>query len=152
MAAHSSTLAGNSHGWRSMVGYSPWDRKESDTTKWLYFFTFTACPNANPRASCVTSVDTYMCENRSLFSSVFKLPFSVKIQQSIHSFKHSSMKSASPTIVKSAWQVGCLQKKPIHSSWWVKIRHFSISRVEVFPFCLHLMYSSIVCAITMVRK
>ena len=27
-----------------------------------------------------------MCENRSLFSSVFKLPFSVKIQQSIHSF------------------------------------------------------------------
>ena len=25
----------NSHGWRSLVGYSPWDRKESDTTERL---------------------------------------------------------------------------------------------------------------------
>ena len=28
---------GKSHGWRSLVGYSPWDRKESDTTEWLNF-------------------------------------------------------------------------------------------------------------------
>ena len=29
------------HGWRSLVGYSPWGRKESDTTEWLHFsFTF----------------------------------------------------------------------------------------------------------------
>ena len=26
-------LAGESHGWRSLVGYSPWGRKESDMTK-----------------------------------------------------------------------------------------------------------------------
>ena len=26
-----------SHGWRSMVGYSPWGRKESDTTERLHF-------------------------------------------------------------------------------------------------------------------
>ena len=26
-------LAGESHGQRSLVGYSPWDHKESDTTK-----------------------------------------------------------------------------------------------------------------------
>ena len=26
-----------SHGWRSMVGYSPWDHKESDTTERLHF-------------------------------------------------------------------------------------------------------------------
>ena len=33
MATHSSTLLpGQSHGWRSLVGYSPWVRKESDTT------------------------------------------------------------------------------------------------------------------------
>ena len=25
------------HGWRSLVGYSPWSRKESDTTERLYF-------------------------------------------------------------------------------------------------------------------
>ena len=33
MARHSSTLAGKIHGWRSLVGCSPWDRKESDTTE-----------------------------------------------------------------------------------------------------------------------
>ena len=28
-------LPGKSHGWRSLVGYSPWDHKESDSTEWL---------------------------------------------------------------------------------------------------------------------
>ena len=35
MATHSSTLAWKSHGQRSLVGYSPWDRKELDTTERL---------------------------------------------------------------------------------------------------------------------
>ena len=30
-------LPGKSHGWRSLVGYSPWGCKESDTTEWLHF-------------------------------------------------------------------------------------------------------------------
>ena len=30
-------LPGKSHGWRSLVGYSPWGRWESDTTKRLHF-------------------------------------------------------------------------------------------------------------------
>ena len=30
-------LPGKSHGWRSLVGYSPWGRKESDTTERLHF-------------------------------------------------------------------------------------------------------------------
>ena len=33
-------LPGKSHGWRSLVGCSPWGRWESDTTKWLPTFTF----------------------------------------------------------------------------------------------------------------
>ena len=28
-------LPGNSHGWRSLAGYSPWDHEESEMTKWL---------------------------------------------------------------------------------------------------------------------
>ena len=31
-------LPGKSHGWRSMVGYSPWGCKELDTTERLHFF------------------------------------------------------------------------------------------------------------------
>ena len=30
-------LPGKSHGWRSLAGYSPWGRKESDTTERLHF-------------------------------------------------------------------------------------------------------------------
>ena len=39
MAPHSSGvfLPGKSHGRRSLVGYSPWRRKESDTTEQLHF-------------------------------------------------------------------------------------------------------------------
>ena len=32
MATHSSVLAGESHGQRGLLGYSPWGRMESDTT------------------------------------------------------------------------------------------------------------------------
>ena len=37
MAIHTSTLPGKSHGQRSLVGYSPWGRKESDMTERLHF-------------------------------------------------------------------------------------------------------------------
>ena len=30
-------LPGESHRWRSLVGYSPWGSKESDTTEWHHF-------------------------------------------------------------------------------------------------------------------
>ena len=33
MATHSLLLPGESHGGRSLVGYSPWGRKESETTE-----------------------------------------------------------------------------------------------------------------------
>ena len=35
MAIHSSILAGEFHGQRSLVGYSPWDRKELDMIEQL---------------------------------------------------------------------------------------------------------------------
>ena len=37
MPIHSSILPGEAHGRRSLVGYSPWGRKESDTTKYLSY-------------------------------------------------------------------------------------------------------------------
>ena len=37
MAVHSSILPGKSHGQRSLVGCSPWGRKELDTTERLQF-------------------------------------------------------------------------------------------------------------------
>ena len=57
MAPHSSTVAWKSHGRRSLVGCSPWGRKESDTTEQLYFHFSLSCigeGNGNPlQCSCV---------------------------------------------------------------------------------------------------
>ena len=36
MATHSSILAGECHGQRSLMGYSPWGQKGSDTTDFYF--------------------------------------------------------------------------------------------------------------------
>ena len=43
MAVHSSTLAWKIHGQRSLIGYSPWGCKESDTTERLLHLAGTEC-------------------------------------------------------------------------------------------------------------
>ena len=56
---HSSTLAWKVHGWRSLVGCSPWGRKELDTTERLHFHFSLSCigeGNGNPlQCSCLES-------------------------------------------------------------------------------------------------
>ena len=50
-------LPGKSHGWRSLVGCSPWGRSESDTTERLHFHFPVSCigeGNGNPlQCSCL---------------------------------------------------------------------------------------------------
>ena len=50
-------LPGKSHGWRSLVGCSPWGREESDTTQRLPFHFLLSCigeGNGNPlQCSCL---------------------------------------------------------------------------------------------------
>ena len=58
MAPHSSTLLpGESHGWRSLVGYSPWGLYELDMTEQLHFHISLSCigeGNGNPlQCSCL---------------------------------------------------------------------------------------------------
>jgi len=51
------TLAWKLHGWRSLVGYSPWGREESDPTERLHFHFSLSCigeGNGNPlQRSCL---------------------------------------------------------------------------------------------------
>ena len=50
-------LPGKSHGWRSLVGCSPWGHTESNTTEWLHFHYPLSCigeGNGNPlQCSCL---------------------------------------------------------------------------------------------------
>ena len=48
-------LPGKSHGWRSLVGFSPWGREELDTTERLHFQFSLSCigeGNGNPLQCC----------------------------------------------------------------------------------------------------
>ena len=53
-------LPEKSHGWRNLVGCSPWGRKESDTTEWFHFHFSLACigeGNGNPlQCSCLENL------------------------------------------------------------------------------------------------
>ena len=57
MATHSSTVAWKSHGWRILVGCSPWGLQESKTTERLHFHFSHSCigeGNGNPlQCSCL---------------------------------------------------------------------------------------------------
>ena len=57
MAPHPVLLPGKSHGWRSLVGFSPWVRQESDTTEQCHFHFSLSCigeGNGNPlQCSCL---------------------------------------------------------------------------------------------------
>ena len=50
-------LPGKSHGWRSLVGYSPWSHEELDTTERIHFHFSLSCigeGNGNPlQCSCL---------------------------------------------------------------------------------------------------
>ena len=50
-------LPGKSHGWRSLVGHSPWGHEESDSTEQLHFYFSLSCigeGNGNPlQCSCL---------------------------------------------------------------------------------------------------
>ena len=53
MATHSSTLVWKSHGWRTLVGCSPWGHKESYTTERLHFhFSLSCTGEGNGKVGC----------------------------------------------------------------------------------------------------
>ena len=57
MATHYVLLPGKTHGWRSLVGCSPWGCEELDTTEWLHCHFSLSCTgegNGNPlQCSCL---------------------------------------------------------------------------------------------------
>ena len=79
MATHSSTLVWKSHGLRSLVGYSPWGRKESDTTQQLHF---TSIQSAIIRSRYIYYPTFHMIKHPSLEDFIHKLTFH-KVKQAV---------------------------------------------------------------------
>ena len=68
MAIHSSTLPGKAHGQRRLISYSPWGRKELDTTERLHFH-FSGL------------VITFLPNSKHLLISWLKLPSAVILEK-----------------------------------------------------------------------
>ena len=59
-------LSGKSHGWKSLAGYSPWGRKESDTTERLHYEPLVSicfCPQQNMLLSLLQALAHVMSGN-----------------------------------------------------------------------------------------
>ena len=55
-------LPGKFHGLRSLVGYNPWGRKESDTTERLHFhFTFFLTDHNGSKLKIFKYYELYLC-------------------------------------------------------------------------------------------
>ena len=68
-------LPGKSHGWRILLGYSPWGRKESDTTGRIHFTSLQTC--SRPLSTQATTGDSWTLTGKSgSFSSGVSAPFS----------------------------------------------------------------------------
>ena len=70
-------LPGESHGRRSLVGYSPWGRKESDTTEWLHSLTHSLTQTLMESLQKSSSV-SHSKVNSSIFTNAFVyFPFNI---------------------------------------------------------------------------
>ena len=98
MATHSVLLPGKSHGPRSLVGYSPWGRKEFNTTDWLHFH-FSGTLSISFVASLLLASLSLLFE---LFKTCF-LRFSFLCYSLLHLFSASSLSFCSCFICTSSF-------------------------------------------------
>ena len=100
-------LPGKSHGRRSLVGCSPWGRKESDTTERLHFHFSLSCigeGNGNPlQCSCLENPRG----RRALWAAVYG------VTQSRTRLKRLSSSSSMDAFCYLSWSAWCVGKDSI---------------------------------------
>ena len=109
MAPHCSTLSWKSHGWRSLVGCSPWGHKESDTTERLHFhfsLSFIGEGNGNPlQCSCLENPR----DGGAWWASVYGVAHSQTLLKRLSSSSSSSSNIQKTKIMASgpitSWQI-----------------------------------------------
>ena len=102
-------LPGKSHGWRSLVGYSPWGCEESDTTERLHFHFSLSCigeGNGHPlQCSCLENT----MERRAWWAAVYG------VAQSRTRLKQLSSSSSIAQLVKN---LSAMQETQVRFLGW----------------------------------
>ena len=98
-------LPGKSHGWRSLVGCSPWGREESDTTERLHFHFSLSCigeGNGNPlQCSCLKNPR----DRGAWWAAVYEIPRSRTRLKRLSS-SSSSIEAEIRMVISRTWGVG----------------------------------------------
>ena len=68
-------LPGKSHGWRNLVGYSPWGRKESDTTERLHFTSSRGSSQLRDRTQVSHMAGRFFTSWATRKANIYALPF-----------------------------------------------------------------------------
>ena len=90
-------LPGKSHGWRSLVGYSPWGHKESDTTERLHFHFYPVLQSHTPHICIPEDILFSLCAVPSLVLSLANLSYFIIPNSSSHLNSESPPCSAAET-------------------------------------------------------
>ena len=99
-------LPGKSHGWRSLVGCSPWGHEESDTTERLHFQFSLPCigeGNGNPlQCSCLENPR----DGGAWWAAIYGVAQSqTRLKQISSSSSSVYIPTRSPSCVLSLWQI-----------------------------------------------
>ena len=118
-----------SHGWRSLVGYSPWGHKESDMTERLHFFQ----PNSHPAAPAASLHQGMFYLQQQVFSHLqCRLEAQgIKTPENSNSSSEKAMATHFSTL---AWRI------PMDGGAWRAAVHGvtkSGTRLSHFPFTFH---------------
>ena len=112
-------LPGKSHGWRSLVGCSPWSHEESDTTQWLHFHFSLSCigeGNGNLRqCSCLENPR----DGGAWWAAVYGVTQS---RTRLRRLSSSCSSSSSPNLKETVFfcELRSLQSEPRNGNNWFK--------------------------------
>ena len=132
-------LSGKSHGWRSLVGYSPWGRKESDTTEGLQFHFASLLASTIAKASSDKhfALFHFFCFGLSLATASHTI-----LQTSVHSFSCTlSIRSRFIHIDNMLeWIVHTLSSVYIHfqGQLWEEVMTYSTTKLFHFKLMIYL--------------
>ena len=137
-------LPGKSHGWRSLVGCSPWGREELDTTEWLHFHFSLSCiaeGNGNPRqCSClenprdsgawwaaVYGVAQSQTDWSDLAAAAVSIALTLSLSQDTPLYELSSFLK----IWRQRWNAQAERHCGVHEKGWTV--HYSCAEIECAP-------------------
>ena len=126
-------LPGKFHGQRSLIGYSPWGHKESDTTEWLHFLFSAESPGKEIKGVRIRKEEAklFLLQMTWIFKSHSERIYKQKTsrgQESAHNARDTGDAGLIPGWRRSpggghgnTLQYSCLENFMYSGAWWATV-------------------------------